>query len=217
MHSNNRKRCHPLNTALRLITFLARNLIAIAVVIILIVLATFISYDMANIYVMINDGLSERANVIIHHEDPSDLSRFFTMSYLFSDPAFQSDQYKDYIVSDYDYDLKIKHMWVWPWESSTVVTVEEVIDDESWKFNITDEFRERLMLAQMPQAEELPEGEEEDSENEEGASEEEDEPAFELEIPSPKWQNGEKLIEFVKVEGQWKINGIEFVRSLESE
>ena len=46
------------------------------------------------------------------------------------------------------------------------------------------------MLAQMPQAEELPEGEEEDSENEEGASEEEDEPAFELEIPSPKWQNG---------------------------
>ena len=113
MHSNNRKRCHPLNTALRLITFLARNLIAIAVVIILIVLATFISYDMANIYVMINDGLSERANVIIHHEDPSDLSRFFTMSYLFSDPAFQSDQYKDYIVSDYDYDLKIKHMWVW--------------------------------------------------------------------------------------------------------
>ncbi|NLB43447.1 MAG: hypothetical protein GX815_14590, partial [Clostridiales bacterium] len=139
-----------MKTALRLITFLTRKIIGIAVVIILIIMATFISYDMANIYVVANDGLSKRAEIIISNENPSDLNKFFTLKYLNSDTMLSSGQFKDYIVSDYNYELKIKKLWVWPWESTTEMVVEEFIPESSWKFSISDEFRERLTLAQMP-------------------------------------------------------------------
>ena len=56
---NKRKRCLNMNTALKLVFFLARKLVGIAIIILLIVLATFIAYDMANIYVVVNDGLSQ--------------------------------------------------------------------------------------------------------------------------------------------------------------
>ncbi|HCS73651.1 MAG TPA: hypothetical protein DIW17_07240 [Clostridiales bacterium] len=214
-----------MKTILKLITFLASRIIGIAVVLILIIMAIFISYDMANIYVMANDGLSKRAEIIIHNENPSSLSKFFTLQYLNSDSMLLSDQFKDYTVHDYDYELKIKHMWVWPWESTTEVTVEEYIPESSWRFDISDKMRERLTLAQMPPEDETGEEDEEDEvengENVEGSTDEgTDTPAeeeFKLEIPKPKWQNGEKIIEFRKVDGRWEISGMVFIKSINPE
>ncbi|HHY81951.1 MAG TPA: hypothetical protein GX505_04640 [Clostridiales bacterium] len=203
-----------MNIILRLIAFLARKIISIAIVILLIVLATFISYDMANIYVIINDGLSERAETIIHRENPADLERFFTLKYLNSDPMFHSEQFKDYIVQDYEFELKIKKMWVWPWESSTEVVVEEFIPESSWKFSITDEMRERLIAEQYPPEQEG--GEENEDENENTANQNGNKD-IKLDIPAPQWQNGEKIVEFRKIEGKWKINNIEFVKSIDPE
>ena len=202
-----------MNIALKLITFLARKLIAIAVIILLIVLATFTAYDIANIVVIANDGLTQRAEVIIHNENAVDLNRFFTLKYLNSDPMLRSEQFKDYIVQDYDYELKIKKLWVWPWESSTEMIVEEVIPESSWKFKITDEMRQRLIEAQTP-----PRTEDEDDEDNEGGEEnQQGSQEIELVIPSPQWHNGEKIIEMRKVEGRWKINDIIFVKSIQPE
>ena len=215
-----------MNTALKLITFLARKLVVVAVVILLIVLATFISYDIANIYVIVSDGLAQRAETAIYNEDPSDLNRFFTLKQLNSDSIFRSNQFQDYNIQDYNYELKVKKIWVWPWESETEVLVEEAIPESSWKFTITEEMRERLIAAQMPAeegmeeengegaGEEAGEGNEQDS-GEENADKQSKE--IELEVPPPYWQNGEKVIEMRKVEGQWKIDGIVFVKSIESE
>ena len=216
-----------MNTALKLITFLARKLVAIAIVILLIVMATFIAYDMANIYIIVSDGLSQRAETAIHGEDPSSLNRFFTLKHLNSDPIFRSTQFDDYNIQDYIYELKVKKVWVWPWESETEVVVEEYIPESSWKFSITEEMRERLMAAQMPAeepAEQTGKNEEAGQETETGSGDENGEgdageqgQKIELEIPPPTWQNGEKVIEMRKVEGQWKIDGIVFVRSIEPE
>ena len=38
-----------------------------------------------------------------------------------------------------------------------------------------------------------------------------------MDIPTPYWQNGEKVIELRKEEGQWKIDGIVFVKTIEPE
>jgi hypothetical protein len=215
-----------LNTALKLITFLARKLVGIAIIILLIVLATFIAYDMANIYVISNDGLTQRAETAIHGEDPASLHRFFTLNYLNSDPIFRSNQYDDYNIQDFNYELKIKKLWVWPWESETEMVVEEFIEESSWKFSITDDFRERLTIAQMPPepevseeegAEENTEGNTEEGSEAEGEETQEEAPVFELQIPPPYWQNGEKIIELRKIDGQWKIDGIVFVKSIEPE
>ncbi len=211
-----------MNTALKLITFLARKLVGIAIIILLIVLATFIAYDVANIYVVSNDGLSQRAEFALHGEDPASLHRFFTLRFLNTDPILHSNQYRDYNIQDYNYELKVKKLWVWPWESETEMIVEEYIDESSWKFTITEEMRDRLIAAQMPPEEEV-DGEEGIDENTEEVSEEEGEVTeqqtqeIELDIPPPYWQNGEKIIEMRKIDGQWKIDGIVFVKSIEPE
>ena len=90
------------------------------------------------------------------------------------------------------------------------------------KFTITEEMRDRLIAAQMPPEEEV-DGEEGIDENTEEVSEEEGEVTeqqtqeIELDIPPPYWQNGEKIIEMRKIDGQWKIDGIVFVKSIEPE
>ncbi|HHT66490.1 MAG: hypothetical protein ACOX25_02785 [Caldicoprobacterales bacterium] len=212
-----------MNTALKLVFFLARKLVGIAIIILLIVLATFIAYDMANIYVVVNDGLSQRAETIIQSDDPADLNRFFTLKYLNSDTMFRSEQFKDYNIQDYNYELKIKKLWVWPWESETEMVVEESIPESSWKFSITEEMRDRLIAAQMPPEQEQDEVSdpdlEEGTEGEENAQTEtqQQDQEFELEIPNPYWQNGEKVIELRKVDGHWKIDGIVFVKSIQPE
>jgi len=195
-------------------SFFVRKLTGIVVVILLIILATFFAYDMANIYVVVNDGLSQRAETIINRQDPADLNRFFTLKYLNSDSLFYSEQYRDYLISDFDFELKIKKMWVWPWQSRTEVLVEESIPDSSWKFSITDELREKLATAQA-----IPSKDGEAGTDGEKAAEENTEEAKEvaLNIPKPQWQNGEKLVEFRKVDGQWKIDRIVFVRNLKPE
>lgn len=189
---------------MRLMSFFVRKVTGLVIVILLIILASFIAYDLANIYVVVNDGLSQRTITVLDRQDPTDLNRFFTLKYLNSDPLFHSEQYRDYLISDYDYELKLEKLWVWPWQSRTSILVEESIPEASWKFSITDEMKERLIAAQTPVAIE-------------GEGEVVETPEIELVIPKPQWQNGEKLIEFRKVDGQWKIDRIVFIRALKPE
>jgi hypothetical protein len=200
-----------LNTGLKLMSYFVSKLTSIVIIILLVILAAFFAYDMANIYVVVNDGLSQRAETIINRQDPSDLNRFFTLKYLNSESLFYSDQYRDYLIQDYDYEMKIKKLWVWPWQSRTEIVVEEYIPEASWKFSITDEMRERLIAAQVQQAD--TNGDEEDGEEAAGEGGEEAKEVS-LVIPKPQWQNGEKLVEFRKVDGQWKIDRIVFLRGI---
>lgn len=170
---------------------------------------------MANIYVVVNDGLTQRAQTIIGRQDPSDLNRFFTLKYLNSDPLFNSDQYRDYLIQDFDYEVKIKKMWVWPWQTRTSVVVEEYIPESSWKFTITDEMRERLAASQTSANSQETEGEQADTKPAGESGEEAKEVS--LNIPKPQWQNGEKQVEFRKVDGQWKIDRIVYLRGIKPE
>lgn len=204
-----------MNTGLKLMSFFVRKLTGIVIIILFIILAAFYAYDMANIYVVVNDGLSQRAQTVISRQDPSDLNRFFTLKYLNSDSLFYSDQYRDYLIQDFDYEMKIKKLWVWPWQSRTSVVVEEYIPESSWKFSVTDEMLERLTAAQTPADTQKPEGEqaEADAAGENGEEAKE----VSLVIPKPQWQNGEKQVEFRKVDGQWKIDRIVFLRGIQPE
>ncbi len=195
-----------MNIGLRFMSYLVKKLSALVVIVLLIVLAAFIAYDMANIYVVMNDGMSQRTTAVLNRRDPSELNKFFTLKYLNSDPLFHTEQYRDYLITDYDYKLSIKRLWVWPWQERTRVVVEEFIPESSWKFSVTEEMKVRLRALQTVAVEEDPDAE----------SDEEDVEIVEqpLNIKPPQWQNGEKLIEFRKVDRQWKIDRIIFVRPL---
>jgi len=201
------KKVLPMSIGLRLLSYMVRKLSALVAIALLVVLGTFIAYDMANIYVVVNDGMSQRASIILDEKDPSELNKYFTLKYLNSDSLFYSEKYKDYIIQDFDYKLVVKRLWVWPWQSRTRMLVEEYIPEDSWKFSITDELRETLM------AEQFPEGD--DEQEADGGESEQEKPK--LKIDPPVWQNGEKILELRKVDGQWKIDRIVFVKPVDDE
>jgi hypothetical protein len=130
-----------LNTLLRLLYYILTRLTALAVIIILIILAAFIGFDWANINVIVNEGLTERAEVVLTDQEPTELNKFYTQEYLDRDPLLSINPYENFIINDYDHRIKIKKLWVWPWQNETRVIVEEVITgiDGSTKNEDSDE------------------------------------------------------------------------------
>ena len=209
-----------MNVMLRLMGYLAAKLTMLVVIGVCITLAAFTAYDVANIYVVLQDGMNERAAVVLKQGDPSVLDKFFTLRYLNSDPLFQTEQYQDYIIRDYDYILSIKRIWVWPWQDRTLVTVEEYIPESSFRFSITDELRARLEAQRDAEWDaELARREEERLNDEDPDTEEdlEEEQKPDIVIKPPQWQNGVKTVEFRRVDRKWKIDRIIFVRPLSQE
>lgn len=116
-----------MNTLLRLLSYILTRLTALAVIAILIILAIFIGFDWANINVIVNDGLSERAEIILTNQEPTELNKYFTQEYLDRDPLLIRNPYENYDINSYDHRIKIKKLWVWPWQNKTRVVVEEVV------------------------------------------------------------------------------------------
>lgn len=116
-----------MNIMLKFMQYLAKKLIAIAILIWLAVLVTFTAYDCANIYIVVTEGMAQRASAVLDGRENVVLNKFFTSSYLNSDPLLNNNQYEDFIIQDYNYKLHIKWLWAWPWSDSARVVIEEEI------------------------------------------------------------------------------------------
>lgn len=116
-----------MNTLLRLLSYILTRLTALAVIAILIILAIFIGFDWANINVIVNEALTERAEVILTKQETTELNKYFTQEYLDRDPLLLRNPYENYDITSYDHRIKIKKLWVWPWQDKTKVVVEEII------------------------------------------------------------------------------------------
>lgn len=116
-----------LNTLLRFLSYALTRLTVLAIIVMLIILAVFIGYDIANINVTVNEGLSKRAEVILNNQDISELGKFYTQEHLNRDPELSRHTYGDFTISGYDHRIKVKKIWVWPWQNKTKVRVEEII------------------------------------------------------------------------------------------
>ncbi len=119
--------CWFLNIMLKFMQYLAKKLIAIAILIWLAILVTFTAYDWANIYIVVTEGMTQRATAVLDGQENIVLNKFFTSSYLNSDPLLNNNQYEDFIIQDYNLKLRIKWLWVWPWSDSARVVIEEEI------------------------------------------------------------------------------------------
>lgn len=116
-----------MDTFIKLLLYFVKKLTALVIIVTLVVLAAFIAYDCANIFIILNEGMVHRASVILQKEEPADLQKFFTSSYLSADPALSSNVYEGYAIQDYDLQIKIKWLWAWPWNDYARATIEEVI------------------------------------------------------------------------------------------
>ena len=114
----------------RLVWYIVTRLLLVCILCGMLVCGFYMCLNTANIYVILNDGLERRAQVILTREDAETLNFYFHASFLSTDPALEgpfdgTSMYSNYAISDFDYDLKIEKLWAWPWDNFAACTVVE--------------------------------------------------------------------------------------------
>ena len=116
----------------RLLWFVATRLVMISAIVALLTLVFYLAMNTANIYLLLNDGMKLRAEVILTRDSADDMTSFFTDSFLLNDETLNiglSDQspYVDYNISGFKYELGMEWMWAWPWENTATATIVEKV------------------------------------------------------------------------------------------
>ena len=116
----------------RFLGYLASRLFLLTVISALLIISFYLAMNTANIWVLIDDGMSARAAVVLMHEDASDLTKYFRQEFISQDPVLQvglSDHspYQDYEIRGFDHRVKMVSVWSWPWENVARAEVIESI------------------------------------------------------------------------------------------
>ena len=116
----------------RFVWYLASRLLLICVVLGLMIVTFYYAMNMANIQVVLKDGMAYRAQVVMMDADPSELTKYFMPSFLEQDQVLLAVQqgnspYKDYNVRGIDHRLEMEWMWCWPWEDTARADITERI------------------------------------------------------------------------------------------
>ena len=90
----------------------------------------FMAMNGANIYVVLNDGMEKRVDVILTRQQAEELNKYFHADFLIADEALEgalngNSAYSDYNITDFEYELTIERLWAWPWDSYANCTVVE--------------------------------------------------------------------------------------------
>ena len=114
----------------RLIWFIATRLMLACILCGMLVCGFYMCLNTADIYVILNDGLERRAEVILTREEAETLNFYFHADFLSTDPALEgafdgSSVYDNYTISDFEYDLTVERLWAWPWNNYATCTVVE--------------------------------------------------------------------------------------------
>ena len=118
----------------RLIWFIATRLIILCIIAGMLVCGFYMCLNTANIYVILNDGLEKRVEVILTQQEAEKLNFYFHADFLSTDPALEgafdgTSVYDDYNISDFEYDMEIEKLWAWPWDDYATCTVVERVPE----------------------------------------------------------------------------------------
>ena len=114
----------------RLIWFIASRMLLVCVLLGMLVCGFFMALNGANIYVVLNDGMQKRVDVILTRQQAEELNKYFHADFLLADPALEgalngTSAYVDYNITDFEYELTIEKLCAWPWDNYANCTVVE--------------------------------------------------------------------------------------------
>ena len=160
----------------RFVWFIAKNLLWICALLGMLVCGFYMALNISNIYVILNDGLEKRVDVILTRQEAEELNKYFHADFLIADPALAgaldgSSAYVDYNIKDFEYELTIEKLWAWPWDVYANCTVVERVP----------EIKGSVISSRKSEVSEK----------------------------IPDWQGGRYDITLVKVNGLWKIIGMQ--------
>ncbi len=106
----------------RFLNFIASRMFFLTVISALLIISFYLAMNTANIWVLIDDGLTARASVVLMGEDSSDLFKYFKQEFINQDPVLQvglsdTSPYKDYEIRGFDHRVRMVSVWSWPWEN----------------------------------------------------------------------------------------------------
>ena len=116
----------------RLVWFIAGRLTLITVVLGLATIAFYFAMNAASIFVVLKDGLAQRAMTVMMKSDKDELNKYFAVNYLARDPVLAvidngTNPYDRYQITGIDHRLRMEWMWSWPWEDTARTTITEEI------------------------------------------------------------------------------------------
>ena len=105
--------------------YIARTIALIFLGIMMCVLAFVFCARLANLYILVNEGMSLRIECILQDGPKEELDNYFTADCIASDGRLYDTTYHPYTVSSYNYMLDFSRIRVWPWLSQLSVDVLE--------------------------------------------------------------------------------------------
>lgn len=116
----------------RLVWFIAGRLMLITVILGLMTIAFYFSMNAANIFVILKDGMAQRALTVMTKGEGEELDKYFSAAYLPLDKRLATMQdgtnpYNYYQVTGIDHRLRMEWMWTWPWEDTARATITEQV------------------------------------------------------------------------------------------
>jgi hypothetical protein len=116
----------------RLVWFIATRLIVLTCVLGLMTIAFYFSMNAANIFVILKDGMAQRALSVMTNNGQEELEKYFSAAYLPLDKRLATmrdgtNPYTPYQVTGIDHRLRMEWMWSWPWEDTARATVTEQV------------------------------------------------------------------------------------------
>lgn len=116
----------------RLVWFFAVRLLVLASVLGLMTVAFYFSMNAANVFIILKDGMANRAQAVMMGEQPGQLQKYFAQSYIDRDNVLSTlrnggNPYERYNIVGFDHRLNMEWMWCWPWDDTARATIVERI------------------------------------------------------------------------------------------
>ena len=108
--------------------YIARTIALIFLGVMLCVLAFVSCARLANLYILVNEGMALRIECVLQDGPREELDSYFTGDCIASDGRLYDATYQPYTVSSYNYVLDFSHIRVWPWLKTMSVDVLEQAD-----------------------------------------------------------------------------------------
>jgi hypothetical protein len=83
---------------------------------------------LANLYILVNEGMALRAECILQDGPKEELDNYFTAECIAADGRLSDATYQPYTVASYNYMLDFSRIRVWPWFKDLSVDVLEQTD-----------------------------------------------------------------------------------------
>lgn len=130
-----RRQLRAVTAVRRSVFYFMRAILTILAIGALCILSFMAGSRLSNAYILVNEGMTMRAECMLKNTPENELAAFFSSDCIQSDAAERETcaaPYATVSVSSYEYNLKIKDLHLLPWHINTYVDVVEEIRSIRW-------------------------------------------------------------------------------------